>query len=58
MRCATTFRTALKARHDGAWLVAGISSKYNINFKAMEHGLTLFASTGIVVVAAILNSRN
>lgn len=56
-RFATTFRTALKARRDGARLVAGTYLKYNVDLDAMEHGLTLFASAGIGVGAAILCCR-
>lgn len=58
MRFAMTFRAALKARRDGARLVAGTYLKYNVDLDAMEHGLTLFASAGIGVGAAILCCRN
>lgn len=58
VRFATTFRRALKARRDGARLVAGTYLKYNVDLDAMEYGLTLFASAGIGVGAAILCCRN
>ena len=51
---ATTFRAALKARRDGAKLVAGTHLKDNVLLQPMEDALRIFASAGIKVSDAVL----
>lgn len=51
---ATTFRAALRARRDGARLVAGTHMKDNVLLQPMEDALRIFASAGITVADAVL----
>ena len=51
---ATSFRAALRARRDGARLVAGTHLKDNVLLQPMEKALRLFALAGIGVPDAVL----
>ena len=51
---ATSFRTTLITRRDGARLVAGTHLKDNVLLQPMEEALRLFAAAGIGVPDAVL----
>ena len=51
---ATSFRASLKARRDGARLIAGTHLKDNVLLRPLEGALRVFEASGIAVGEAIL----